>query len=323
MNEQELQQLRDAKWHTDGHPIRTAEEAREFIENVGFCLLLPLRTPLLVPTFLGAWVGSRQNLPTRQHAFADPRAREATEVMVRTLRQKWAFEAPLFGETDFLVSASVFPYFYGLVGDRNPKAPIKSGTRSEYSPLAAHVFQVIQRDGPITKSRMRETLGGDLSEAALDRALGELAMRLRITRVDYRAEQGAFWDVLLRWSPDEVREGMNLSIAEALTALVSKYLECVVAAEPHEVEEFFSHFIGRGRVREAINALLAAREFQYTYVGSRSMLQIPPPKPTAAAPRRMVRPGQPIARRPRHHAPAPPAPAAKETPEPEPKEDNG
>jgi hypothetical protein len=323
MNEQELQQLRDAKWHTDGHPIRTAEEAREFIENVGFCLMLPLRTPLLVPTFIGAWAGSRQNLPTRQHAFADPRAREATEVMVRTLRQKWAFEAPLFGETDFLVSASVFPYFYGLVGDRNPKAPIKSGTRSEYSPLAAHVFQVIQRDGPITKSRMRETLGGDLSEAALDRALGELAMKLRITRVDYRAEQGAFWDVLLRWSPNEVREGMNLSIAEALTALVSKYLECVVAAEPHEVEEFFSHFIGRGRVREAINALLAAREFQYTYVGSRSMLQIPPPKPTAAAPRRMVRPGQPIARRPRHPASAPPASAAKETPEPEPKEENG
>jgi len=304
MNEQELQELRDAKWHTDGHPIRTEEEAREFIESVGFCLMYPLRPPVLVPTFIGAWVGSHDNLPTWQHAFADPRAKEATELMVRTLRRRWAFEAPLFGETHLLVSASVFPYFYGLVGDRNPRAAIKTGARSEYSPLAAHVFQVIQKDGPITKSRMRELLGGDLSEAALNRALVELAMKLRITRVDYRAEQGAFWDVLLRWSPNEVREGMNLSIAEALTALVSKYIECVVAAEPHEVEEFFSNFIGRGRVREAINALLAAREFQFTHVGNRSMLQIPPPKPTSAAPRRLVRPGQPIARRPRGGAPA-------------------
>jgi hypothetical protein len=299
MNEQELQELRDAKWHTDGHPIRTQEDAREFIESVGFCLMYPLRPAVLVPTFIGAWAGNHDNLPTWQHAYADPRAKEAMEVMVRTLRQKFAFEAPLFGETDFLVSASVFPYFYGLVGDRNPRAAIKTGNRSEYSPLAAHVFSVIQKDGPITKSRMREILGGELSEAAIDRALGELSMKLRITRVDYRAEQGAYWDVLLRWCPDEVREGMNMSIAEALTALVSKYIECVVAAEQLEVEEFFSTFIGRGRVREAINALLAAREFQFTHIGTRSMLHITPPKPTMASPRRLVRPGQPIARRPR------------------------
>jgi 23S rRNA pseudouridine2605 synthase len=299
MTDQELQELRDAKWRTNGQPVRTQEDAREFIESVGFCLIYPLRPPVLVPTFIGAWVGGHEHLPTSRQAFADPRAKEAMEVAVRLLRRKEAFEAPLFGETDFLVSASVFPYFYGLVGDRNPRAAIKTGARSEYSPLAAHVFQLIQKDGPITKSRMREVLGGELSEAAIDRALNELALKLRITRVDYRAEHGAYWDVLLRWCPEEVREGMNMSIAESLTALISKYVECVVAAEQHEVEEFFSTFIGRGRVREAINALLAAREFQLTHVGARTMLHIPPPKPTQAAPRKLVRPGQPIARRPR------------------------
>jgi hypothetical protein len=85
-----------------------------------------------------------------------------------------------------------------------------------------------------------------------------------------------------------------------------------------EVEEFFSTFIGRGRVREAINALLAAREFQFTHVGTRSMLHIPPPKPTMATPRRLVRPGQPIARRPRRgSAPRPlaPVPAGTKTAE--------
>ena len=299
MTEQELQELRGVRWRTNGQPIRTQDDARDFIESVGFCLMYPLRPPVLVPTFIGAWAGSNESLPTWQHAFADLRAKDATEVMVRALRQKVAFEAPLFGETDFLVSASVFPYFYGLVGDRNPRAAIKTGNRSEYSPLAAHVFQYIQKDGPVTKSRMRESLGGDLSEAAIDRALNELAMKLRITRVDYRADQGAYWDVLLRWSPDEVREGMNMSIAESLTALVSKYAECVVAAEQSEVEEFFSNFIGRGRVREAVNALLAAREFQFTHVGTKSMLWITPPKPAAASPRKLVRPGQPIGRRSR------------------------
>jgi hypothetical protein len=115
---------------------------------------------------------------------------------------------------------------------------------------------------------------------------------------------------------------MNMSIAEALTALVSKYLECVVAAEQLEVEEFFSTFIGRGRVREAINALLAAREFQFTHIGTRSMLHIPPPKPVMASPRKLVRPGQPIARRPqRGSAPRPLSPvAAKTEPEAKPAE---
>ncbi len=58
MTEQELQELRDAKWHTNGQPIRTQDDAREFIESVGFCLMYPLRPAVLVPTFIGAWAGS-------------------------------------------------------------------------------------------------------------------------------------------------------------------------------------------------------------------------------------------------------------------------
>jgi hypothetical protein len=88
-----------------------------------------------------------------------------------------------------------------------------------------------------------------------------------------------------------------------------------------EVEEFFSTFIGRGRVREAINALLAAREFQFTHVGTHSMLHIPPPKPTMASPKKLVRPGQPIARRSHRGggAKAPLAANALKTPNAEPK----
>jgi hypothetical protein len=211
--------------------------------------------------------------------------------MVRTLRQKYAYEANLFGETPFLVSASVFPFFYGVVGDRNPRQVPKSGARSDYSPLAVHTFQAIQKEGPISKPKLKDILGGELSTAALDRTLSELWSKLRITRVDYNEEEGAFWDVLFRWSPDPVREGMGLSMAEALTALVSKYLDCVIAAEQSEVEDFFGNFVGRARVRDAINALLSARELQYTHVGGRSMLQVTPPRlpPPVRVPR-AVRP---------------------------------
>jgi len=317
MIDHELQELRRAKWRIKGEPILTLDDAREFIESVGFCLLYPVRPPVLVPTFIGACTGSEENLPTWRHAFADPRAKDATDLMVRALRQRFVYEANPFGETSFLVAASVFPYFYGLVGDRNPRQAPKTGPRSEYSLLAAHAFQAIQKEGPITKGKLREVLGGDLSEAALDRALGELWAKLRITRVDYNPEEGAFWDVLFRWSPEPVREGMNISLAEALTALISKYLDCIVAAEQGEVEEFFGNFVSRSRTREAIHALLATREVQYVHVGGRTMLQITPPK-APLAPReprapRPVRAGQPIARR----RVSPAKTAAKPTPGPE------
>ncbi|PYX08907.1 MAG: hypothetical protein DMG88_08760 [Acidobacteria bacterium] len=289
MTEQELGQLRREKWRLNNNPVRTLDDARAFIESVGFCLMYPLRPQFLVPTFIGAWSGSDRRLPTQQHAFADPRARDATELMVRLLRDRSAYEANLFEENNaFLLAASIFPYFYALVGEHNPKQPPKPGPRSGYSQLACDAFELIRRAGPISKQKMREILGGSISFVALDHALGELWSRLRITRVDYNTGEGAFWDVLYRWAPDAVREGISLSVGEALSALLSKYLDCVIAAEQQELETFLGNFVPRSRVRESMNALLAARELTFTHVGTRSLLQIAPAKAAPSSGSRAV-----------------------------------
>jgi hypothetical protein len=282
MTDPELQQLRREKWRLDGKPIRTIEQARTFLEEVGFCLMFPQRPPLLMPTFIGAFVGSPDHLPGWQHAFADPRAAEATELMVRLLRERTAFEANPFDENNgLLVSASAFPYFYALVGERNPKLAPKAGSRSAYSALACDAFEVIRRDGPISKQKMQEVLGGSVSFPALDSALGELWSKLRITRVDYRPSEGSVWDVLYRWAPEAVKEGVGLSVPEALTALLSKYLDCVIAVEQADLETFFGNFVARSKVRDAIHALLAARELSFVHISGQSMLQITPEKVVA------------------------------------------
>jgi 23S rRNA pseudouridine2605 synthase len=284
MTELELQQERAKKWQVDGTAVRTIEDARSFVESVGFCLLYPVRPAVLVPTFVGAWVGAEDRLPTWQHAFADQRAQDAKELMVRLLRERAAFEASLFDDNNaFLLSASVFPFFYALVGERNPKQAPKGGARSEYSQLACDAYEAIRRDGPISKQKMVVALGGSPSEAALDRALGELWSKLRITRVDYNPAEGAFWDVLYRWAPDAVREGISLSVGEALSALVTKYLDCVIAADQQEVETFFGNIVPRSRVKDAIKALLAARELMFSHVGGRSLIQVTPPRAATGA----------------------------------------
>jgi len=290
MTDLELQQLRREKWRLDGKPVRTIEQARAFAEDVGFCLMYPQRPPLLVPTFIGAFVGSGDRLPDWQHAFADPRAAEATDLMVRLLRERAAFEAVLFEENNgLLLAASVFPYFYALMGERNPRQAPKAGTRSPYSQLACDVFALVQEDGPISKQKLLERLGGGLSVAALDKALAELWSKLRITRVDYQAAEGSVWDLLYRWAPDAVKEGVGLSVPEALSALVSKYLDCVVAVEQTELGSFFGNFIARSRVKDAVNVLLAARELSFVHVGGRAMLQITPEKVAVSPAQRSTR----------------------------------
>jgi len=279
MTDQELQQLRRERWRLDGKPILTIEQMRAFLEEVGFCLMYPRRPLLLVPTFIGAFAGTESALPDWKHAFADPRAAAATELMVRLLRERSAFEANLFEENNgFLVAASVFPYFYALMGERNPKQPPRPGTRPPYSQLACDAYTLIQDEGPIAKQKLLERLGGGLSTAALDKALAELWSRLRITRVDYRASEGSVWDLLQRWAPEQVKEGVGLSVPEALSALISRYLDCVVAVEPGDLETFFGNFVARSKVKDATNALLAARELSFVHVGGKSMLQITPPK---------------------------------------------
>lgn len=285
MTDLELQQLRREKWRLEGKPVQTIERARAFLEDIGMCFMYPQRPPLLVPTFVGAFVGSDDRLPEWQHAFKDPRAAQATELMVRLLREQSAFEANLLEENNgFLVAASVFPYFYALMGERNPKQAPKAGTRSLYSQLACDLFALIQGEGALSKKKLLERLGGGLSVAALDKALAELWSKLRITRVDYSESEGSVWDLLYRWAPDSVKEGVQLSVPEALSALVSKYLDCVIAVEQAELETFFGRFVARSKVKEAVNALLAARELSFVHVGGKSMLQITPAK-VAVAPR--------------------------------------
>jgi 23S rRNA pseudouridine2605 synthase len=287
MTDPELHELRRHKWRLDGRPARTLEEACAFVDSVGLCLMYPVsaedpgmrgQRQIVLPTFMGAWVGSEENLPTRQTAFADARAHEATELAVRLLRERSAYEASIFGEDNFLVAASVFPYFYALAGDRNPRQDPRLDR--SLSPLAQDVLGTIQQSGPLAKRRLAEMLGGDLSEAAMDRGLAELSARLRITRVDYNPSDGSSWDVLYRWAPEAVNEGMHLSVPAALSALLSKYLDCVIAADEKEIGDCFSPLIARSKVKDALNALLAARELEFVHVGKRTLVQLAPARTT-------------------------------------------
>src|SRR5260370_35465114 len=99
-----------------------------------------------------------------------------------------------------------------MAGDHNPKpVPKVRAQGAVISPLAVVVFEGNQKEGPLSKAMLRETVGSEMSGAALDRALGEMWALLKITRVDWSEGKGAFWEVLFRWAPEAVKEGINIS----------------------------------------------------------------------------------------------------------------
>src|SRR5260370_183444 len=144
MTELELQQQRAHNWRTAGNPVRTLEDARSFVDDVGFCLMYRERSLPLVPTFIGAYAGSSESLPDAVHAFSDPRTEPAKELMVRLLRVRAAFEISLPPGCDLIVSPTLFPFFYALAGDHNPKAvPKVRAQGAVISPFAVAVFEAI------------------------------------------------------------------------------------------------------------------------------------------------------------------------------------
>ncbi|MGH9603267.1 MAG: AlkZ-related protein [Terriglobales bacterium] len=281
MTERELEQARRHKWRLEGPSLTSAEEAQEFLESVGLCLMHVQKNAPPLPVFPST-------------GYAKSGAAEVPELAIQLLRRKQAFEARVFGDNALLVAASAFPYFYALAGDRNPELETGVAARAgKLSRLAADIYALLQKEGACTKPRLRADLGGEPSGPALDRALGELWSRLLITRVDYTAGEGASWDALYRWAPDAVKAGIRLSVAEALSGLVSRYLDAVIAAEQGEVESLFSLFVPRSRVRETIHALLAAREVSFCTVGRRTLLELAPDRAELAEPHARTRRPQP------------------------------
>lgn len=277
--EQDIKKERQQKWHVTENtpPLRTLDQAREFLNGVGFCLAYPVRPSPPAPTFIGAYVGSEEKLPSAKQAFADANARAATELIVRLLSEKSAFEVAFGEDASLLVSVAEFPYFYALVGDRNPKAAPSPGLRGEQA-LTTHTFQIIDEHGPINEDEMRRKLGREISRNAIEKVLQTLWSKLRITRVDSGIENGEpvepVWDLMHRWAPEVVNLGKQISQPEALSALISKYLETVVVAEQKDIEDFFSRLVPRSRVTQVIKAMLTAQEFTFVQVSGKNMLRL-------------------------------------------------
>lgn len=223
--------------------------------------------PMPAPDLLSAFLGSQDEAKRTAHKLTDPARVEARELSSRLLADKSALAVPYAPGNDLLVSPAEFPYVYAAIGDRNPKRAPGAGQRGEKL-LFAHAFEVLEQSGALTALELAGRLGKGVTEEAVERSLHELNSNLRVLRVG--ADRYA---LVQHWAPEVVKKSLEISVAEGLSALVSRYLETVIAAEPKEIEEFFGHFIAKSKVNEVVKALVGAREFEYIQVGPKRLVR--------------------------------------------------
>ena len=82
--------------------------------------------------------------------------------------------------------------------------------------------------------------------------------------------EGASWDVLYRWAPDAVARASDFRWAKRFPRCFRNISIASGAADQQELESFFGNFVPRSRVKESVNALLAARELNFLRVGNRN-----------------------------------------------------
>ena len=163
-------------------------------------------------------------------------------------------------QPDFLAHSEALPFVLALRADPDWKHAPQKSSGHKVSPLVLELWKVLDKEGALTAAEARETLGRELTEAAVLRALCELWQALRISPVLAEAGQPARWEMLRVRHRKALETGSTTSQVTALSLLVSMYLQSVFAASSEEIEIFLSPVASRSRVREAVRGLSATRQ---------------------------------------------------------------
>ena len=260
MTAEQLQAARAAHWRQKQSPLLTLEDAERWLEQHPLCLYLPRRTqlPAPAPSFVEACMGS---------ALATPGVaaiEQAQGLLTRLVASGSVVALNLLGavseQPDFLAHSQALPYVLCLRADADWKHAPQKSSGHKVSPLVLELWKALDKEGVLSAAQARETLGRELTEAAVLRGLCELWQALRISPVFADAGQPAQWELLRVRHRDALATATATSQVTALSLLVSMYLQSVYAASSEEIEIYLSPVASRSRVREAVRGLAATRQ---------------------------------------------------------------
>jgi hypothetical protein len=249
--------------------LHTVEEARAFIEEVGFCHFWPIQGAEL-PNLFHAIAGRVRPVP---HEHDDPDIGKCWGWKDDSLDKKWWYYGKFLRRRATLVSLEVLPCFYALSENYGALDDyLQEYEEGRLTAEAKAVYEALLEQGPLDTVRLRRKsrMSAQSAKSRFDRALVELQVGLKVLPVGV-AEAGAWdyafvYELLPRWLPEIPEQARVVGRGEARRRLVERYLDNVVAAERKMIAQTF-HVLRwtPGELERAIAALLqegAAQEIE-------------------------------------------------------------
>jgi hypothetical protein len=223
--------------------VRTQEEALEFLNDVGLCLLFSAQDVEL-PSLWGALCGGNRPLPGNHDDYELGLAwrwKDELPVAGQVLYGKFLRRKPVF------VSLDLAPYFYALSPNYGEPDEdyLQDYLDGRMTAEAKQVYEVLLAEGALPTSRLRRDagLGGKTNAGRFDRALAELQMDFRIVKVAISdANRWGYcyvYDLLYRHFAATVEASRAITGGQAREVILLRYLQTVVASTSGEVRKLF------------------------------------------------------------------------------------
>jgi hypothetical protein len=268
MESEDIQRQREFNYRrTARRRLRTVEEARVFVKDVGFCHFWPIQGAEL-PNLFHAIAGRVRPVPNEHD---DPDIGKCWGWKDQSLDKKWWYYGKLLRRRATFVSLEMLPYFYALSENFGDLCDfIQEYEDGKLTAEAKAIYEAILENGPLDTVRLRREarMSAESAKSRFDRALVELQVGLKVLPVGV-AQAGAWnyafiYEILQRHFPDLPEQARSIGRGEARRMLVQRYLDNVVAADrkmigqifhvlkwtPREMERTIAVLIEEGVIRE-------------------------------------------------------------------------
>ncbi len=251
MTPNQIEQQRDRIYRRSrAHRVRTMEEAAEFIDSVGFCLLFASAQGIELPSLFEAVKGRRDVHIEDWDADSD---RIWTWKGELPADKRAYYGKALAGGKPVFISLPMLPYVIVLAAPENVAQDYERG---RISLDARRLYDTLRSLGPTPTMALRQAAGFTRPGSTLryHHALDELQRALLVLPVGGTREVGAWtsqiFELVERWFPRQLAQARRIDVDTARRVLVKRYIQTVVAAQPAMTARVF------GWPREQVNAIL-------------------------------------------------------------------
>jgi hypothetical protein len=222
--------------------IRRIEEARAFLDEVGFCHFWPIKG-IEMPNLFHAIAGRVRSVP---NAHNDPDLSRCWGWKDSALDKRWWYYAKVLRRRATLISHHILPYFYACTenyGDLDDYLEeYRDGTMTAE---AKRIYEALLQHGPLDTVRLRREarMTAESAKSRFERALVELQVGFKVLPIGV-AEAGAWryafvYEIVQRYYPDLPQRARPIKRSEARRRLIAQYLDNVVAADRGTIRRVF------------------------------------------------------------------------------------